>query len=106
MRNAFFEQPVDIAGPMAISAKTIFSLPAQETRIMSTLITFGISDARSNAPLMESTAHALCADGADFGGPRRMQVLRAGSQKIAQFATATVAFDGIIGSSGALTRVL
>jgi transcriptional regulator with GAF, ATPase, and Fis domain len=73
---------------------------------MSTSITFGISDATSNAPLMESTARARCIDGADFGGPRRMQVLRHGSQRIAQFAPAAVAFDGIIGSSGALTRVL
>jgi len=55
---------------------------------------------------MESTARARCIDGADFGGPRRMQVLRHGSQRIAQFAPAAVAFDGIIGSSGALTRVL
>jgi transcriptional regulator with GAF, ATPase, and Fis domain len=73
---------------------------------MSTSFTFGISDARSNASIMESTARALNTDGTDFCSPHRMQVLRRGSQRIAQFATATGAFDGIIGSSGALTRVL
>jgi len=72
---------------------------------MSTSIIFRVSDSKSNAPLMESTARALRADGADFV-PRRMQVLRAGSPTIAQLAPATVAFHGIIGSSGALMRVL
>jgi formate hydrogenlyase transcriptional activator len=73
---------------------------------MSTSVTFGVSDTRGNASPMESTARARCVNEADCNGPRRMQVLRGGSQKIAQLAPATVPFHGIIGSSELLNRVL
>jgi formate hydrogenlyase transcriptional activator len=55
---------------------------------------------------MEDTPRALSTDAARCEIPRRMEVIRYGPQELTQAALASPIFDGMIGSSGALTRVL
>ena len=55
---------------------------------------------------MENTRRPLSTDAACCELPRRIEVVRYGPQKLAQAALASPGIDGIIGSSGALTRVL
>jgi len=55
---------------------------------------------------MENTRRPLSTDAACCELPRRIEVVRYGPQKLAQAALASPGIDGIIGSSGALKRVL
>jgi formate hydrogenlyase transcriptional activator len=74
---------------------------------MSTSAAFGLSATpRSHTSVMKNTPRPLSTDGARGEIPRRMEVVRYGPQKLTQTAVASPRFDGTIGSSGALTRVL
>src|SRR3984957_4058358 len=55
---------------------------------------------------MENTPRPLSTDAACCEIPRRLEVVRYGPKMLTQAALASPRFDGMIGSSGALTRVL
>jgi len=74
---------------------------------MSTPAAFGLSATPGNhTSAMENTPRALSTDAACCEIPRRMEVIRYGPQQLTQAALASPGFAGMIGSSGALTRVL
>jgi formate hydrogenlyase transcriptional activator len=78
-----------------------------ETGLMSKSATFGLSAApRNHTSVMEHTPRAPSTDAACCETSRRMEVVRHGQQKLTQAALASPRFDGMIGSSAALTRVL
>lgn len=70
---------------------------------MSTSSAFGLA---ANSRTFESTSRALGTDEDCYEAPRRMEVVRYGPQRVTQTATPRSRFDGIIGSSATLTRVL
>jgi len=74
---------------------------------MSTSAAFGLSAIpRNHTPAMENTPRPISTDAACCEIPRRMEVVRYGPQKLTLAALASPGLDGIIGSSGALRRVL
>jgi transcriptional regulator with GAF, ATPase, and Fis domain len=74
---------------------------------MSTSAAFGLSATpRNHTSVMENTPRPLSTDAACCEIPRRMEAVRYGPQKLTLAALASPRFDGMIGSSSALTRVL
>jgi formate hydrogenlyase transcriptional activator len=74
---------------------------------MSTSAAFGLSATpKSHTSVMENTPRPLSTDAACCEIKGRMDVVRYGPQKLTLAALGSPRSDGIIGSSGALTRVL
>src|ERR1700722_8702308 len=76
-------------------------------KTMSTSAAFGLSATpRSHTSVMENTPRPLSTDAACCEITRRMEVVGYGPQKLTLAPLASPRSDGIIGSSGALKRVL